>query len=216
VAQFAGELRDADVLIDHIYAPVAGKMKGEPGFGELRAALLAHRSKKREEVRAALSGEQWSKVRLFLALWPRTMQDDKGLQAPVSEFASVALGKAWKKIKKQGDEIETLSLEQRHEMRKALKSFRYLVEFFGSLYEPKSVASFVKDLKKLQDVFGYVNDVASAGQINTICHTRCADNREAQRAAGYVLGWHQAQSGHCWKAASKGWSRLAKRDRFWS
>ncbi len=38
------DLRNADVFIENIYSPVAGAMKGEPGFAELREALLAHRA----------------------------------------------------------------------------------------------------------------------------------------------------------------------------
>ena len=180
------ELRNADVFIEHIFAPVAGNMKGEPGYAELRAGLLAHRMARRDTARQALAGDQWSRLQLYLALWPRTMRESQRMQAPVRKFAAVALGKGWKRVAKQGGDIHDLSLEQRHDMRKALKDFRYTAEFFGSLYEARQVSGFVRDLKKLQDVFGYVNDAATAKALNAICHQRCPDSREAQRAAGYV------------------------------
>jgi triphosphatase len=209
------ELRNADVFIEHIFAPVAGNMKGEPGYAELRAGLLSHRMARRDTAREALAGDQWSRLQLYLALWPRTMRESQRMQAPVRKFAAVALGKGWKRVAKQGGDIHDLSLEQRHDMRKALKDFRYTAEFFGSLYETRQVSGFVRDLKKLQDVFGYVNDAATAKALNDICHQRCPDSREAQRAAGYVVGWHDAQAGHVWEGVPKAWDRLRKRTRFW-
>src|SRR5262245_49337404 len=100
-------------------------------------------------------------------------------------------------------------------MRKALKAFRYAVEFFGSLYDGRKVGRFVKDLRKLQDVFGYVNDVETAKALDAICDERCAASREAQRAAGYALGWHEVTAQHAWDGVAAIWDRLAERPRFW-
>ena len=216
LALTVGRLRDADVLIEDIYAPIAGKMKGEPGFPELREGLLANRAKIRNEVRQALSSEQWSRLQLYLALWPRTIAEHKSLQTPVRGFAASALAKDWKKVAKLGAAINSLSLEQRHEMRKALKKFRYTAEFFGSLYAESRVARFVKRLKKLQAIFGYINDVVTAKQLTAITHEYCSNNQEAQRAAGYVLGWHDAEATHRWSAAPQEWFRLKKCSRFWN
>jgi len=215
LGQSVGDLRNADVFIESVYAPVAGTMKGEPGFSELRHALLSHRAAQRTTAREVLSGERWSKLRLYLALWPQTMQENAKLRAPVPGFSATALTKSWKRVARQGADLDELSLEQRHEMRKALKSLRYTSEFFGSLYDARKVERFVKDLKKLQDIFGYINDVLSAKALNAICEERCADSRAAQRAAGYVLGWHDAKSVHVWEGVAAVWDRLAARSRFW-
>jgi triphosphatase len=148
-------------------------------------------------------------------LWPQTVKSNARLDTPVDAFASTALAKSWRKIAKSGARLESLSIEERHEMRKALKAFRYAVEFFASLYEARQVNRFVKDLKRLQDVFGYMNDVATAGALNAICEERCASNPAAQRAAGYALGWHEVSAQHAWEGVAGMWSRLAKRRPFW-
>ena len=215
LARTVGRLRDADVLIEDIYAPLAGKMRGEPGFPELKDGLVAYRAKIRDEVREALSGVQWWKLQLYLALWPRTIGEHGSLQAPVRHFAASALRKDWKKVAKLGAAIDSMSLEQRHEMRKALKKFRYTAEFFGSLYADSKVARFVKGLKKLQGIFGYINDVAAAKQLEAITHEYCSNSLEAQHAAGYVFGWHDAEAAHTWSAAPQEWFRLKKCSRFW-
>ena len=74
---------------------------------------------------------------------------------------------------------------------------------------------FVKDMRQLQDVFGYINDVATAKDLNVICHERCGQSREAQRAAGYVLGWHDVNARHTWQGVPDAWRRVNKREHFW-
>jgi inorganic triphosphatase YgiF len=216
LGQSIGELRNADIFIEGIYAPVAAARRADAaGFPELREGLLAHRAAMRTKVRAALASEQWSKLQLYLALWPQTVKDNPRLDASVRAFAPEALGRSWRKIAKRGASIEALSPEERHEMRKGLKSFRYATEFFGSLYDSRKVGRFVKDLRKLQDVFGYVNDVATAKSIDAICEEHCAGCLAAHRAAGYTRGWHEVTAQHAWNDATKAWDRLAKRPRFW-
>jgi inorganic triphosphatase YgiF len=215
LSQSVGKLRNADILIEAIYAPVAATRKGEPGFGELREALLAHRDAMRGSARSALLSEQWSRLQLYLALWPETVKSNARLDKPVSAFASEALAKTWRKIAKRGARLESLSIEERHEMRKALKAFRYSVEFFASLYKARPVGRFVKDLRRLQDVFGYMNDVATAGGLSALCEEHCASSPAAHRAAGYVLGWHDVTARHRWEGVAHMWHRLARRRRFW-
>jgi inorganic triphosphatase YgiF len=215
IGQSVGELRNADVLIEGIYAPVAGLKRGQPGFTELREALVAHRSAKRAEIRSVLGGEQWSKLQLYLALWPQTVRGNARLEMPVRDFADDALARAWKKAAKRGAHLDALSPDERHEMRKALKTLRYKAEFFVSLYPDRKVEPFVKELRRLQDVFGYLNDVAMARSLSAISDTYCASNRDAQRAAGYIQGWHDVKAECIWEDATKAWDRLAKRPRFW-
>ena len=216
VARTVGRLRDADVLIADIFAQVASHMKGEPGFAELRQSLLAHRIKTRNEIRQALSGEQWAKLQLYLVLWPRDDSRKCFVANAGARFRGPRRsGRAGRRLPNLVGLSKQLSLEERHEMRKALKTFRYTVEFFGSLYAKSKVARFVKELRELQEVFGYINDVVSAKQLNAIAHEYCPGDQAAQRAAGYVLGWHDAQAIHSWAAAPKAWCRLKERSRFW-
>jgi inorganic triphosphatase YgiF len=216
LARSVGELRDADVLIEEIYAPVAGLMRNDPGLPRLREALLAHRSRMRQRVRSELCGQQWSVLQLYLALWPRTIEDAEKLSTPVVKFARSALKKRWRKVSESGQRLDDLTVEQRHAMRKALKTLRYTAEFFASLYPEHATRQFIKQIRSLQEVFGYLNDVVAAERLNAICHEGCGDSREAQRAAGYVLGWHNAQAAHAWKDAHKGWQKLDALPCFWA
>jgi inorganic triphosphatase YgiF len=215
LARVVGELRDADVLIDTVYAPVAGTIRRHPGLQPLKEALLAHRAQKRELARAALRDRRWSALQLYLALWPGAIEEEQSLDQPVAGFASKALSSAWKKVAKKGKRLDALDREERHEMRKSLKALRYTLEFFESLYKPGAARPFVKRLKELQDVFGYVNDVETASALERISEEHCAESRDAQRAAGYAIGWHAANATQSWDRAKRIWKDLRKSALFW-
>jgi hypothetical protein len=72
----------------------------------------------------------------------------------------------------------------------------------------------VKQLKTLQDVFGYVNDVRMAEQLRTIAAER-DDAPDCAVAAGVVLGWHEEKAAETWADAQEEWRRLKSRGRFW-
>src|SRR5262245_51221818 len=216
LARSVGELRDADVLIEEIYAPVAGTMRHDPGLARLREALLSHRVRMRDRVRSELRGQQWSVLQLYLALWPRTIEGGGELSMPVVKFARSALKKRWRKVADSGERLADLDVVERHAMRKALKTLRYTAEFFASLYPVQATRRLIKEIRSLQEEFGYLNDVVAAERLTAICREGCPDNCEAQRAAGFVLGWHNAQAVHAWKGAHKGWRKLDALPRFWA
>ena len=214
LARAVGRLDVADRLIEGIFAPVAGKMKGEAGFTELRESLATHRLKVRDEVRQQLLAGQWSNLQLYVVLWPRTFAENSSLHTPVRDFAPLVLSKGWKKLARLGSADDRLSIDERRAMRKAIKTFRYTVECFASLHAESEVGRLIKELKKLEDVLRPINEAATAKQLTSIARETHAASLDAQRAAGYVLGWHDAQAAQRTLAVSKAWRRLEKRSRF--
>src|SRR5262245_5834893 len=155
IGRCVGLLRDADVLISGIHAPVEGAATDKTGFAELHEALVRNREARRDEVRQVLSGPQWVKLQLYLTLWPRTLEEVAGFNKPITKYARKVLAKAWKKPAKLGRRLDTLDAAQRHEMRKALKKLRYQAEFMAPLFDKRDGRKFIRQL----DVFGYANDV---------------------------------------------------------
>ena len=78
-------------------------------------------------------------------------------------------------------------------MRKSLKKLRYTAEFLAPLYPKNKVEPFVRRLKKLQDVFGYVNDVRMAAELREIAKAHSGEP-EPLIAAGLVMGHHEAEA----------------------
>ena len=127
-------LRDADVLIADIHAPMEAVSADKAGFATLHAALVEDRQTRRDELRALLGGPVWTRLQLYLTLWPRTLEEHRQLDKPVAKHARKVLTKAWKKSAHYGSRLERLDEAHRHEMRKALKKLRYQIEFLAPLY----------------------------------------------------------------------------------
>jgi triphosphatase len=214
VAGAVGQLRDADVLISAIFAPIEATATDKSGFAELRRALLQHRRGKREATRAALHDPAWTRLQLYLSLWPRTLAEHNKLARPIGKLAHKILRKAWKKSAKYAAHLDHLSGDERHQMRKALKNLRYQAEFLAPLFAKAETESFVKQLKGLQDVFGYLNDVRMAPRLIDI-NKQGANSIEAARATGYILGCHEVEARHAWQGAGPAWKSLQRAPRFW-
>jgi triphosphatase len=214
VARSVGMLRDADVLISAIHAPIEATASDRSGFADLHQALLQHRRARRDEARAALRGAAWTRLQLYLTLWPRTLEENGKLARSIGKVARKTLSKAWKKSAKYGAAIDRLSGDERHQMRKALKKLRYQAEFFAPLFVKRETEDFVKQLKALQDVFGYVNDVRMADQLVDI-GKECDNSFEAVCAASYICGRHDAEAVHVWQGALPAWKDLQHASRFW-
>ena len=101
IARAVGELRDADVLIEDIYAPVAGAVPDQQGFEALHRALQSHRAPKQDLARQCLQGEQWSRLLLSLVLWPAMLETNPSLQhQSIEDYAKQALKRALEKGRK--------------------------------------------------------------------------------------------------------------------
>lgn len=216
LARIVGRQRDADVLLDEICAPLAGEVSEADGFAALRETLERHRSAMRAETRQALEGPAWRGFALELALWPAALPEDPALDEPLRNFAPKALKKVWTKVARRARDMKTMTIEERHELRKALKKLRYAIEFFAPLFPSGEVAPFVKRLKRLQDDFGYLNDAANAAHVVALVRADDSAGAPAHEAAGFVLGWHAARAEDCWRDARRRWTRLKAQERFWA
>ena len=127
------------------------------------------------------------------------------------DFAHDALDKRLKKAVKLGRRIETLDGEERHELRKRLKKLRYALHFFSSLYPEEDVKPWLRHLSRMQDVFGGLNDVATAHLILD----GIADGRALKTAAADVIAWHEKHAAKDWKGAISLWKRFAGTVPFW-
>jgi triphosphatase len=212
LARTVGKLRDADVLIEGIYAPVAGEAAHVAGLAELLEALKAHRKAAYKDVRQTLGKGEWTRVLLGMALGPHLLAAGGRLDEPIDVLAGEILDRRWKKVRKYGKRLEKLDLEERHSMRKAIKKLRYNAEFFQSLHSKKA-QRFIKRLKKMQELFGAINDVRMAHSLIVIAEERGGGASLA--AAGYILGRHEARAPEVWEHTQREWERLEDAAGFW-
>jgi CHAD domain-containing protein len=152
-------------------------------------------------------------------LVPSDFEQTARLAGSVAELATASLDKAWKKTRKRARDIESLDAEHRHELRKQLKKLRYAVEFFAPLYSTKRVETFLKRLKKLQDVFGELNDAVTVRAMFAGPDAPLVDgpgnDASRQRAIGWMIGASQARAERGWTGAKQLWKELADTKPFW-
>jgi inorganic triphosphatase YgiF len=223
LGQQVGRLRDLDVVADEIVGKEASTHPDETGLATLAEELRREAVATRGELRALLSGARAQAVLLDMVrfvetrgwLDPSDIGQTERLATPSSEFAQHALQKRWKKVARCAEGFDTLTVEQRHELRKELKKLRYAGEFFASLFRAKHVEPFVKRLKKLQAVFGDLNDAATLRTMFSEGHSPAARVGSLQRAIGWVIGASQARGEISWAGARDLWQDLRKADRFW-
>jgi triphosphatase len=159
LAGVLGEARNLDVLLP----------KAEDG--ELRDALLSKRSDAYDAAIAALESTRSRAMMLDVNDWlhcgdylsdPAT---EENRELPAAQYATEALDKARKKLKKHGHDLPGADDEHRHEARKDAKKLRYASEFFSSLFTDKKEARrykrFVQAMEALQDELGMLNDLAT-------------------------------------------------------
>ncbi|MEM6742300.1 MAG: CHAD domain-containing protein [Pseudomonadota bacterium] len=225
LAATAGGLRDLDVQIEEVLRPRAADPQAPDaaGFGALADALDTRRDAARDALRRALRGAPARSLLLdlsaFVALRGWLRPEDHGqtgrLALPVRDAASKALQRRWKKARRAAAGLQDLDVEARHVLRKELKKLRYGVEFLAPAFAPEDVKPFRKDLKRLQDLFGSLNDIASAEALFGGEHPPCAGDGQAQRAAGRLLGELARRVDDDWALAQVGWEALSRRRPFW-
>ncbi|WFE90196.1 CYTH and CHAD domain-containing protein [Roseibium porphyridii] len=225
IAAEAGALRDLDVLIDEIVSPLVDKAPETLSFDALLDTLNALRGQDtRKTLTDHLQSEEVNAFLLDLAAYtegrgwldPENFDQTALLAQPIESHASKALAKQWKKVLKFGKHLEDLTIPERHEMRKAMKKMRYGIEFYGSLYPQETVKPFLKRMKKLQDIFGYLNDVAMAESLPEKCKVSGAGELAATQAIGFVIGWHEAQCQSKWQHAKGYWEATRETPKFWT
>jgi inorganic triphosphatase YgiF len=221
LTQLIGKLRDADVLAADIVKPSLEHGAWAVPVEPLREVLDKHRSEIRMEVRRKLASSASHRLRMRLALLPiiadapSSREVKKKASRPVRAFARKAIEKCWERVVERGRHIEELTEEGRHALRKDLKALRYAIEFFAALYPAKRVARFTAKLELLQDLFGYLNDVAGARRLAQLPAGADIGDGEARDAIGYVIGWHTARAEDTWRQARAKWKQFEAMPRFW-
>jgi triphosphatase len=228
-AEFArgfGETRDLDVFAVGLFLEIEDCAKGRVGIGELRLHLDALREQSWNRTAARAGSEAFTRFLLDLAaaaearLW-REPADAAAIVVfarPARDFAREALDKRSRKARKRAKHLARLTTNDRHRLRIALKRLRYAADFFASLFPPKAVHIYQKKLSDAQDVFGALNDAATAEDIlrRILMRGMTEEDFALREGAAFTAGWHEARIGPAWKDARRRWKQLAKTEPFWA
>lgn len=196
-----GDLRDADVLAGH-------RTDGPEASAAAREADRMRR-KVRKRLRQAEAETFAPKLarRIEAHRWLRGNRRARALAArPTTLLGGRALGDAWAACLAHGGDLAAMSDEERHEMRKDLKTMRYTVEFFGEIWAGKAQARFLGRMKELQDALGHLNDLAMLRREGALDAHHAAAAREAMQTASTL--WSQTAAAPVWWSESDGQARV--------
>jgi CHAD domain-containing protein len=107
----------------------------------------------------------------------------------VARLASSRIARAHRRVIRDGSAITAASPpESLHELRKRCKELRYLLEFFGSVYDPGEHWRAVRDLKTLQDCLGEFQDTQVQHEELRAFATQMMAQRSAPAATLLAMG----------------------------
>lgn len=190
-----GPLRDADVRageLEDASADTEADLR-ETLRAEVRQALIVRDAGTfGPRLRQLFRGNDWKRRGRKARRWRR---------APVRRIAARALERAWSDCIGHSGRIVDMPVPDRHALRKELKTFRYLTDFFGPLWPGKAASTALDRLKMLQDALGLLNDIATI-------HVDPTPDPCVQAA-------RERQMAEAFEAAEKNWRKLRKARRWW-
>lgn len=149
-----GRLRDADVRLATCIDPtaIAGLARdADQARIEVRQAMTqAHAAGFPARIKALLAGDSWVRVDDLGRRWKK-----RGLD----RLARRALYRSWQDCQARGTDLVKLPFEERHELRKDLKTLRYLAEYFAPFWPGSRRDRFLDHLRQVQDHLGLLNDL---------------------------------------------------------
>ncbi len=220
LARIVGRLRDADVLLLDIYTRAEKDLFKDDGEAGLAKLLKSNIKRQRHDVQAELQDSRWTEFKLDCIMFDTAVanagkKNRKSDTHYLVELARNSLEQCWNAVARSGQRIDKLSITERHDMRKDLKALRYATEYFHLFYNSDESNQFLKLLKQLQEVFGYLNDVELTGTLPDIVVKHAPDNKKLLKDARDVVAWHKTHADDAWDKAKQRWKRLAQLRKFW-
>lgn len=199
LANQLGAVRDMDVFLNDLVAPVAKDAPNHRGLAQLVSAVHSARDNAQAAAVAALRGPRARRLSARLEAWV----DGRGWltggrdmpATDAARFAREVLGKRLRKVRATAAEAEKLTTAERHDLRIAVKKLRYGLEFMNTLLPAKRTGRLNTVLRHLQDSLGHLNDLDVAERtlaaVMNAVPGRTVRGREIKKAGAAVIAWHK-------------------------
>lgn len=154
-ANAAGDTRDWDILI---------KLVEKNGDEDLLNSIRKNRNETARKSADTLRNSHLDKTLRGTVTEVNRELNTSPTRTPLSRFAQKRVRAAQKQLKKRmrhASEADRSDYNSYHDVRKAGKKLRYLIEFFDPLLQKKQRKG-LKSLKRLQKHFGALNDVVAS------------------------------------------------------
>ena len=127
--------------------------------------------------------------------------------AHIPDVAAEALEDVWQLVRQRGRGFAKLRISERHELRKTLKTMRYASDYLMPVYPGPDSRTFFERLRGLQNVFGYLNDVAMAEELARTIAADHPKRSDLNKSVKRICKWHDRTRA---KADAQGGRALAQ------
>ena len=217
-----GPARDWDVFVTETLPPIAVEFGAHAGLKDFLARCGKLRRRANTRARRAVHSARYRRLMLWLAAWLAsrgwlTRADPSArapLEGPVTEFAASVLEQRYGQVRKKGRKLLGLSPVELHQLRIAIKKFRYAADFLAGLYEVKAARAVLKRLSRLQDILGAMNDAATVANLVSHGSSRVPGQRGLE-ARGIFLGWSRGRAAMLKPELKSAWKEFRSAEKFW-
>jgi len=165
LTRFTSPLRDLDVFFEQLTGINNCLQIFDPYIGHLILSSIGQKKKDEQKLFLLnLDSERYKDLiqrwRAFLDRGPSSQSISSLSLEPISHFASKWIIDSQRRFINRGNLVSIRSSDERfHKLRIAGKKYRYMLEFFRSLYSPDQIDAHIRELKQLQDILGNYNDL---------------------------------------------------------
>jgi triphosphatase len=222
LARSLSAARDWDIFQTESLPAIAKGCPSVAGFGALEQVAEQCRSAAYRKVRLALADRRCARFVIELGGWIeargwRSEVAPEGLgqlAEPAINFAGHLLSERHMKALKRGRHFKSLTTEERHRLRLAIKKLRYAVDFLLPMYgQRKAARKFFSKLAELQEELGCYNDMATT---TSLLAGLDAGSSEGGTAAAAIAGWQAHAMVGAEARLRHAWSDFAKMKTPWS
>ncbi len=210
-----GQVRNLHVLAHELIIPLSDHPTFADGIAKLKMDLGAISKLRRQELLNKLQGTEYGFFQLELGLLPEIVGACAKVPSArndrhIGRLATRAIRKLIRRVEKRGKNLAKLSVEERHELRKAIKPLRYAIEFFVALFPKATIERLLEATIEMQASLGYLNDAALAEELEKIVSPAAGTDPAVQRAVGAVIGWHAARAATAWSEFPHTWQKFER------
>ncbi len=182
--------RDLDVYLMGYDAMAAGLVAATPAeLAPFHDYLARQRAAEHRQLARGLRSSRFSRL---TSEWREALGSaaaSRKTRPAAAQLAARRIRRAHRRVLADGGAITATSApESMHELRKRCKELRYLLEIFGSLYDPGEHWQAVRELKSLQDCLGEFQDTeVQRGEIRAFA-AQMMDERTAPVSTLLAMG----------------------------
>ncbi len=206
-----GRLREWDVFVTQILAPIRARLPEQDELRMLRASEKL-RAQQHAAVQSRLQSQDYQRFLLRFGAWMHGgyWSEPAADGLTLSCFAAQILDKRCRQVGKRGKDTAAADPSQLHMLRIACKKLRYSAEIFASLFDSVKAKRYLSALTTLQNILGTLNDIAVAG--------RLLDELDAgvqHESTIMIRGWIERDYLDQRIKLNKAWKRFSGQKAFW-